>query len=201
MVFTMFEIKRYTLKENLISVGIGAVLGILLALCNPNIRKEIFISEETVSVPMVNVVHKETPPNTEIKILQKEISCNDVTEEDIAEEIKFGEMELVAQLVQAEAGNQDLMGKRLVVDVVLNRVDDERFPNTVEEVIFQKDPVQFSVTANGAFEKAGWNIDEETYQAVLMEYEERTNSGILYFSTTPCNGKNHFQHGDHWFGY
>lgn len=198
----MFEIKRHTLKENLISIGIGVVFGILLALCNPNIRKEIFTSEETVSVPMVKVVQEETPPqNVEINVLQKEISYDDITEEDIAEEIKFGEMELVAQLVQAEAGNQDLMGKRLVVDVVLNRVDDERFPNTVEEVIFQKDLVQFSVTINGAFEKAGWDIDEETYQAVLMEYEERTNSGILYFSTTPCNGKNHFQHGDHWFGY
>lgn len=196
----MFEIRKYTLKRDLISIGIGAVLGILLVLYNPNIRKEIFISKEIISVPMVNVVHTETPPIAEIKVLQKEVS-SDVLEEDIAEEIKFGEMELVAQLVQAEAGNQDLMGKRLVVDVVLNRVDDERFPNSVEEVIFQKDPVQFSVTTNGSFEKAGWNIDEETYQAVLMEYEERTNSGILYFSTTPCNGKNHFQHGDHWFGY
>lgn len=38
------------------------------------------------------------------------------------------EMAMLAQLVQAEAGNQDLTGKRLVADVVLNRVDSERFP-------------------------------------------------------------------------
>ena len=65
------------------------------------------------------------------------------------------EMALIAQLVQAEAGNQDLKGKRLVADVVLNRVDSEKFPNTIEEVIFQKEPVQFSVTVSGAFERAG----------------------------------------------
>lgn len=65
------------------------------------------------------------------------------------------EMRMVAQLVQAEAGNQDLTGKRLVADVVLNRVDSERFPNTVEEVIFQKNPVQFGVTVDGAFDRVG----------------------------------------------
>lgn len=112
-------------------------------------------------------------------------------------------MELVAQLVQAEAGNQDLTGKRYVVDVVLNRRDDPRFPNTVEEVIFQKDPVQFSVTVNGRFEEAGWKIDEETYQAVLMEYEsERLDSEVLYFNNEiPKDGKRPFKYGDHWFSY
>lgn len=197
------EIKKYTFKENLISFAIGSFLGVVLTLCNPVVREKLADSppQEPIVIPRVEVIYIETPPVSENKIPSKPRSYYEMTEEDIAEEIKFGEMELVAQLVQAEAGNQDLMGKRLVVDVVLNRVDDPRFPNTVEEVIFQKDPVQFTVTANGTFDEAGWYIDEETYQAVLMEYENRTNDGILYFSTTPCNGKNHFQHGDHWFGY
>ena len=41
------------------------------------------------------------------------------TEEQIQEEIKLGEMELLAQLVEAEAGNQCFEGKCLVVDVCL----------------------------------------------------------------------------------
>ena len=45
-------------------------------------------------------------------------------------------------IVHAEANNQDLTGKKLVADVVLNRVHDPRFPNTIEGVIFQ--PYQFS---------------------------------------------------------
>ena len=43
------------------------------------------------------------------------------TDADIAAEEYEGELELLATLVEAEAGNQDMTGKRLVVDVVLNR--------------------------------------------------------------------------------
>lgn len=122
------------------------------------------------------------------------------TEAEIEEEIRLGEMELIAQLVMAEAGNQDLMGKRYVVDVVLNRVDSDDFPNTVEDVIFQKN--QFSVIENGAFDEAGWAITEECYEAVKLEYEELLNYDILYFSRGPSKyASNHFKHQDHWFGW
>lgn len=130
-------------------------------------------------------------------ILEVETLC---LEEDVNEEILFGEMELIAQLVMAEAGNQDLTGKRYVVDVVLNRVDSDEFPNTVEEVIFQED--QFSVIKNGAFDRAGWTITEECYEAVRLEYEERLNYDILYFSKGKSKyATNHFKWQDHWFGW
>lgn len=139
----------------------------------------------------------DTRPVIEIKELTY---AEDQTETEIAEEIRFGEMELIAQLVMAEAGNQDLTGKRYVVDVVLNRVDSDDFPDTVEEVIFQKN--QFSVIENGAFDEAGWTITEECYEAVELEYEERLNYDILYFSRKPSKyASNHFKHQDHWFGW
>lgn len=128
------------------------------------------------------------------------IEIKELTEEEIEEEIRFGEMELIAQLVMAEAGNQDLTGKRYVVDVVLNRVDSDDFPDTVEEVIFQEN--QFSVIENGAFDEAGWKITEECYEAVKLEYEERLNYDILYFSRGKSKyASNHFKHQDHWFGW
>ena len=65
------------------------------------------------------------------------------TPEQIEEEILLGEMELLAQLVEAEAGNQPFEGKCLIVDVVINRVESPDFPNTISEVIFQEG--QFSV--------------------------------------------------------
>lgn len=139
----------------------------------------------------------DTRPSIEIKELTY---AEDSTEAEIAEEIRSGEMELIAQLVMAEAGNQDLTGKRYVVDVVLNRVDSDDFPDTVEEVIFQKN--QFSVIENGAFDEAGWTITEECYEAVKLEYEERLNYDILYFSRGKSKyASNHFKHQDHWFGY
>lgn len=122
------------------------------------------------------------------------------SKEDIEEEIMLGEMELIAQLVQAEAGNQDLMGMRYVVDVVLNRVDSEDFPNSVEEVIFQKNA--FSVMDDGGFDRAAWNMSEEAYEAVKLEYESRSDYNILYFGLDKTKfASHHFKHQDHWFSY
>lgn len=121
------------------------------------------------------------------------------TAEQIAEEISLGDMELIAQLVQAEAGNQSFEGKCLVVDVVLNRVRDSRFPNTVEEVIFQKK--QFSVVKNGAWEKAAWNMTDEDYDAVVQEVAKQTNTDVLYFCATNYIPKTKplFKCGAHYF--
>lgn len=127
-----------------------------------------------------------------------------MTEEDIEDELQLGDMELLAQLIQAEAGNQDLDGMRLVADVVLNRVDSPKFPDTVEEVIFQINPTQFSVTRNGAFEKAGWEISENAFLASEMEWEERErlDNEVLYFNNSEeVSGKNKFKYGGHWFAY
>lgn len=121
-------------------------------------------------------------------------------EEDIAEMARQGEMEQLAQLVYAEAGNQDMKGKRLVADVVLNRTEDERFPDTIGGVIFQEN--QFKPTWDGAFEKSALNVTEECYEAVAMEMESRLDPGVLYFNNTPnVYGSGVWKHGGHWFGY
>lgn len=116
-------------------------------------------------------------------------------------EVWTEELELLAQLVQAEAGNQGLKGMRYVVDVVLNRVDDDRFPDSIHDVIFQKR--QFSPVANGALKKAAGNVSTDAYQAVRLELDARLNYGILYFNSgKKClNGKNPFKYKDHWFAY
>lgn len=121
------------------------------------------------------------------------------TEEQINEEVLLGEMELLAQLVEAEAGNQEFEGKCLVVDVVLNRVESPDFPNTISEVIFQEG--QFSVITNGAFDKAAWNMKEDDFAAVSVEMALHSNKDVLYFnncSTVSGTGKP-FKVGGHWF--
>lgn len=156
---------------------------------------------------LISTDHICLPEPKEIKQLEKKtaedyywmdlIAFDDI---DISEENQLGDMELVAQLVQAEAGNQDLTGKRLVADVVYNRVRNPIFPNTVEEVILQDR--QFSVILNGAFDKAGWTIDEDSFKASEMEYTQRLDPGVLYFNNSKeVSGKDVFQYGDHWFGY
>lgn len=111
----------------------------------------------------------------------KTIEIYEMTEEDLQEEMYYDSLELLAMCVEAEAGNQSLYGKRLVVDVILNRVDDTsgNWPDTIAEVITQ--PYQFTTYWNGAIKKA--IPSEETYEAVRMELEERTNTEVLFFTS------------------
>lgn len=97
----------------------------------------------------------------------------------VSTEAGMSDLDLIAACVEAEAGNQDLTGKRLVADVILNRVDAEGFPDTVEGVISQ--PRHFASYWNGAMDKA--EPSEETFQAVRMEMEERSYPGLLYFDS------------------
>lgn len=121
--------------------------------------------------------------------------------DEIRNEIYYGEIEEVALIVQAEAGNQDELGKRYVADVIWNRVDDTDFPDKPLDVIYQIDPVQFATTVNGAMGKAGYTVTEEDFQIALEERESRTNSEIIYFRTDRYSdsGTPAFKYGDHYF--
>lgn len=121
------------------------------------------------------------------------------SQEQINEEILLGEMELISQLVEAEAGNQPFEGKVKVAEVVLNRMESPLFPDTAEEVIFQKG--QFSVTTNGAWEKAAWNMKEDDYLAVEYAISLHEDKTVLYFNNcrkVAGTGKPFKLYG-HWF--
>lgn len=130
------------------------------------------------------------------------IPVTDLTEEDIKEMDYWGELELLATVVEAEAGNQDMIGKRLVVDVVLNRVDSPLFPDTITEVLEQ--PGQFTTMWNGAVEDAGYHMQQDDYDAVMMEVTgKRLDYDIYFFTAGEYNAscKPAYIHGDHYFGY
>lgn len=125
---------------------------------------------------------------------------HEMTEEEIQEQFYYDSLELLAICVEAEAGNQDLLGKRLVVDVILNRVDSEQFPNDIVSVITQ--PNQFSSYSDGHMDGV-YEPSEETFRAVRMELETRTDCKILFFTEGKYNPycTPAYQHGDHYFGY
>lgn len=123
---------------------------------------------------------------------------NLATQEQIEEENRLGDMELLAQIAQAEAGNQGIDGMRYVISVVLNRVRSPRFPNTIEGVIFQK--WAFGPITDGNWDKAAWHMSPEAFEAVRLEMEEgQIDTNVLFFNTTWVNGRNPFRVGSHWF--
>ena len=91
--------------------------------------------------------------------------------------------EVLLRIVQAEAGNEDEKGKMLVAGVVMNRVENSRFPDSVEEVVFQHEDgvYQFSPVANGTYYTV--KVTEETRKAVdrVLSGEDITQ-GALYFA-------------------
>ena len=72
------------------------------------------------------------------------------------------EIDLLSRLVEAEAGMEPYKGKIAVAQVVLNRVKDHRFPNTIKAVIYQ--PHQYESVSRGML----WDrpIKEDSKQAV-----------------------------------
>lgn len=123
------------------------------------------------------------------------LECIDRTQ--IEEEGYFDDLELMAACVEAEAGNQGLDGKRMVADVILNRVEDPAWPNTIEGVITQK--YQFSTYWNGAMDSV--SITDETFEACKMELKERGWPGIYYFTAGGYGeyGTPWRKVGDHYF--
>ena len=95
---------------------------------------------------------------------------------------------LLAKIAMAEAEGESLEGKALVIMVVLNRLEDKYFPNTVEEIIFQHngDIYQFSPIADGRFYKVEPN--DECWEALAMVKSGWDESqGALYFEA--CKGE------------
>lgn len=119
----------------------------------------------------------------------------DVAQQDTGSELT--EMELLTRCVQAEACNQDFDGRRMVADVILNRVSDPDFPGTIRDVILQDG--QFQVVSNGRIYDA--DPDDETLEAVRMELESVSWPGLFYFRTGRYSdyGTPWKKVGDHYF--
>ena len=70
------------------------------------------------------------------------------------------EILLLSKLVTSEARGESYEGQVAVAAVVINRVKDSRFPNSIEDVIYQKNA--FSVVKNGTI---NMNPTDEAYKA------------------------------------
>ena len=107
------------------------------------------------------------------------------------------EVELIALLTMAEAEGECEYGQRLVIDTVLNRVDSEHFPGTVNDVVYQKN--QYS-SMTGERVTRCW-VKEELCELVRSELKERTDYDVVFFRTKHYHsfGTPMFQVGAHYF--
>ena len=184
------------------------------------------------SLTTLNVYAAEAAPVEEVEVSENQIQTESIQtgEENVETEIpaddpeptpvvvqevkneksfylKYKEYNVLLKIVEAEAGGEDITGKMLVANVIMNRVNSSRFPDTVTEVVYQKHNgrAQFSPTVDGRLESV--TVSQETVEAVerVMEGEDSSN-GALYFRSVRSNSGWHdsalrrvLEHGNHIF--
>lgn len=115
---------------------------------------------------------------------QRVVDYDLVEKEEAAYELAAEEREALLRIVEAEAGSEDEDGRLLVANVVLNRMNNEAFPDTVTEVVFQQSQgvTQFSPVASGRYYTV--EISEKTIAAVERALAgEDISQGALYFAS------------------
>lgn len=89
---------------------------------------------------------------------------------------------VLSHIISAEAGN---CGEEMLIavgSVVLNRVEDERFPGTIKEVVFQTEPtLQYSPIRDGSYEKEPTDDALEVAE-FLLENGSQLPADVIYQS-------------------
>lgn len=191
-------------KRNVISAVIGGVLGLTLGITSVHYQeqrreeerewiRQYMMEQRVTALPIAEV--EEVTMTTASEAMEEE------QEELLAPYDIFGideyEYYLLSHIVEAEAGNQGIDGKRLIVDVVFNRVMSDQFPNSVEEVLMQDG--QFTTYINGAYKLV--EPSEDTHEAIAIEYDHIWNTDVYFFRIDHYHpfGKPLFVEEDHYF--
>lgn len=187
-IFLGGKFMKNNLKNMLRDPGFVLVtLGFMMAMFGIIYQDKSVSAGENTTKSYIVVRTNETTTTTRTEV-------NDISNSDL---ITMNDAVLIAKLVLAEAEGEPEMGKRLVIDTVLNRLDSIDFPNTVYDVIYQ--PYHYSPAWDGRIEI--FSELEDAFKLVVDEIQHRTNSEVLYFRTDTFHefGTPMEQVGNHYF--
>ena len=101
------------------------------------------------------------------------------TQTELEAETKYTEydFELLARVIEAEAGGESDYHKLCVGTVVMNRVDSEKYPNSIEGVIYQ--PGQYQCVTNSHINN---EPSESSYEAAesILDGRRMFRSSVVY---------------------
>ena len=175
----------------------------------------VYAAEDTFSGELVEAIQNEvvTEDNVETEMPTEE-TAEQVVMEEIPEaltgnsfSLEDQEYQVLLKIVEAEAGCEDTEGRMLVANVVMNRVRNGNFPNTVTEVVYQRQDgtAQFSPVSDGRIDTV--NVSQGTIDAVARVMNgEDISQGALFFRSVRsrsgwCDQKlsRVLEHGQHIF--
>lgn len=150
---------------------------------------------DTVRFTEVEISTEEEP--TAEKVTEETVTEETVTEEPATQTVTVQEVAAPARvipcsdadyinllkIVEAETTGGDLMSKIMVANVIINRVKNPYFPNTITDVIFQGNGEQFQPIMDGRFYTVP--VTALTFEAVDRAlYGEDYSMGAYFFAAT-----------------
>ena len=175
----------------------------------------VYAAEDTFSGELVEAIQNEvvTEDNVETEIPTQETAEQVVIEETPEAltgnsfSLEDQEYQVLLKIVEAEAGCEDTEGRMLVANVVMNRVRNGYFPNTVTEVVYQRQDgtAQFSPVSDGRIDTV--NVSQGTIDAVarVMNGEDISQGALFFRSVRSRSGwfdqklSRVLEHGNHIF--
>lgn len=176
--------RKNAVRVILMCLGIVLCLTITIKIA---IRSDAVTIEKPYSAPMETVY---SPPMT-AKVNTEPVE--NVWPYPISQE----EIDLIALVTMAEAEGETELGKRLVIDTILNRMDGSHFPDTVHDVIYY--PNAFSSMWNGRVDRC--SVKDDIVELIKEELLERTNYECVFFTAGGYSkyGEPMFQECCHYF--
>lgn len=175
----------------------------------------VYAAEDTFSGELVEAIQNEVVTEANV---ETEIPTEETAEQVVMEEtpealtgnsfsLEDQEYQVLLKIVEAEAGCEDTEGRMLVANVVMNRVRNGYFPNTVTEVVYQRQDgtAQFSPVSDGRIDTV--NVSQGTIDAVarVMNGEDISQGALFFRSVRSRSGwfdqklSRVLEHGNHIF--
>lgn len=196
-----------------ITMAIIAILIILSVIVSNVFKDDYQTEEETVETLLIaQPISEETQPanpqqepilSCKIHYIKEIVEVEEVVNPytELIENLTEEEKTLIYKITFAEAGNQKEEGQRAVIEVILNRVLSDNFPNTVEEVLSQKS--QFTTWKNrNNVKQVDQNRIIPILELVAMEEPVLPSTEYLFFARGKQTkyATDFIKIQDHWFG-
>lgn len=178
------------MNKSLIYHAILIVIIMLITLCNtPKVVNErensLKASESYNDKTTVSYVPNAVTFEPQEKEESSEVKADCYPEFTYSKDWSEEEAYLLAKIAMAEAEGCNTQTKALIIMCVLNRVESNEFPNTVEDVIFQEcnGVYQFTPVADGRWNRVEPNDDCYRAVKIVMETVYDYSEGALYFES------------------
>jgi len=136
----------------------------------------------------LNQLNKEIASRNVIKRQKKIDSLRIASENKKLEKYTDKELELLASILFQEANIEPYLGQKMVVQTILNRVNSDKFPNNITDVIFEGNGSQF----NGVWDDDFGFYTNENMDTVINTILYPLDNKILHFFVPECReGENY----------